>query len=748
MASKSNICVSKQQIISAGGNVIENSDGTISVYTSPTQPYYLTKQCCEFLSSNYYFDIVNQTCRWATPVDCTKNNNINVILNPKGNDGTIFSLEDTDNCFLEIEFDYLLQFSCSDLALLGVGVISGSTENPNTSTEKLSNQTSSFENSEELTNSDCDYLVEQLAILNNNLENTPYSVELNDLFYCLTEDGLINWSTILGPTNYNNFLNGDLTTYTNTNVQALINNEITSGEFLYQCNVDPTSVGILKTQISDLESEILVCQNTITTNEAKIIIGGDDNEVNLPYFNCTNAATALESLNLSFCLDIYDDINNKITTVYENNLLNIGEGNLFNYLSHSTNSGLLICGDSGCTSSFVLTDNSLTGYCRTLSIQLMNSLIAEAASSGVTLTYNNLINYISTSGLSSNWINYSTTINNPSLLTTITNKKIKISLKLKNTCLNVCILLDNIKINRVCETVDTNSLLISKNPSFEINKIIDNKKSWVSTENRHNREFDLTLRETDYNINDYRLAINTKEVDLNISSASAIENDVWCYMTDNNCILTGICTGETAVTCGDGCIDLTNLLTTSLSSITTIELFEDIITSELIDAKSRKTISAYPTLRLLYDRYINSSLYCGNESSKFSYLSMDKFASLIGTYWVDLIEQVVPSTTLWGSTYIYKNTIFDIQKFEYKTHNTFFCEQPTTFPFSGIGSATTVQVLQTTLTNDNGNIISSPVNICNGTYIMKRDCGSEFIGTVKIIGALIVEEGGSEISIL
>ncbi len=249
-------------------------------------------------------------------------------------------------------------------------------------------------------------------------------------------------------------------------------------------------------------------------------------------------------------------------------------------------------------------------------------------------------------------------------------------------------------------------------------------------------------------------------------------------LNDNPCILTGICetclscpdgfalgkdagdndicidgldpgnqippiSSDCSATCGDGCIDLSNLITTPLTAITTIELFEQIITSELIDVKSRKTLSTYPTLRLLYDRYLNSSLYCDTNSSAFNYLTMDNFANLIGTYWTDLIEQVIPATTLWGSTYVYKNTIFDIQKFEYKTHNTFFCEQPTSFPFSGIGSATTVQVIQTTISNDDtGNVIISTPQVCNGTYIMKRDCGSEFIGKVTIISNLIAEEGG------
>jgi hypothetical protein len=52
---------------------------------------------------------------------------------------------------------------------------------------------------------------------------------------------------------------------------------------------------------------------------------------------------------------------------------------------------------------------------------------------------------------------------------------------------------------------------------------------------------------------------------------------------------------------------------------------------------------------------------------------MDQFAHLIDSYWVDIVEQVVPATTIWGSVKIYGNTIFDQQKFEYKKGSLFTC---------------------------------------------------------------------------
>lgn len=776
-------CLTSNNIIAGGGSIIENNDGTISVFLAPSKPYFLTKQCCEFLSNKYYFDIDNQQCRWSKPIDCSENNNINVILNPKGNDGAIFTLNDGDNCYFDISFDYLIQFKCEDLVKVGMSVLSGNTTSSASSSERLTNQTNNFETNND---TDCDYLISQLESLNNELNMTPYSIEYNNTYYCFTEDGLNTWSTILNNINYSNFLNGDLTSYSNDDILTLISYN-GNNNLLYECNVNPDAISILKTQITDLEIQITECQNNslLRTNSTTSGSGNSETPVEVPFIDCSNAINALESFILTFSLDLYDDITNKTTPVFENTLIGIGEDNLFTYLTTSGDTGLLICGDTGCTNSFVLNDINLTGYCKMLSNQLISGLITEAANNSVTLTSSNLLTYISNSSFNSNWKHYNTIINDNFILPYIANKKIKISFKLKNTCTNVCLLVDNIKLNRVCSDVENNKLIISESPKFELNKIIDNKKSWVTNNETHNREFDLTLRETDYNINHYKLAINTKEIDLNISTATAIENDVWCYINDNSCILTGICntcfscpigymldeggticwdgidignqvpviTGTCETTCGDGCISLNNLITTPLSSITTIQDFQRVIFTELIDVKSRKTLSSYPTLRLLYDRYLNSSLYCNTVSSNFTYLSMDKFANLVGTYWVDLVEQVIPATTIWESTYVYRNTIFDTQKFKYRKNNTLFClnvdsETSEPIPTDIIGSATTVQVLQMTLTNnDSENIVNSEIQVCNGVYTNKIDCGSEFIGKIIIIGNLSAEVGGSEIVI-
>jgi len=231
------------------------------------------------------------------------------------------------------------------------------------------------------------------------------------------------------------------------------------------------------------------------------------------------------------------------------------------------------------------------------------------------------------------------------------------------------------------------------------------------------------------------------------------------------------------ISCGDYGIELDEMLTTDLSGATTLKEFNDIIHSELIDVKGWKTESSYPTLRLLYDRYMNSTNYCSTLSSQFDYCDMIEFSELVGTYWVDLIEQVVPSTTIWGATYVYSNTLYDQQKFKYKKYTLFGCSLPNyeddvVSPTSGwtddtqytweelpnnnyddVSGSTTGETFvnltynrayqpnQDDQYNDPKSQSSDPRNptidkACDGVGIIQINCGSEFIGKFSIMGTV------------
>ena len=100
--------------------ITNNPDGTISVYvTSPSTgqlvPYILTKPCCENIGG--IFDVESQKCFYSKIMNgCDHTQPFNLVLNPKGNDGAIFSNIEDETCTLNIQFDYLFKFDCDKLS--------------------------------------------------------------------------------------------------------------------------------------------------------------------------------------------------------------------------------------------------------------------------------------------------------------------------------------------------------------------------------------------------------------------------------------------------------------------------------------------------------------------------------------------------------------------------------------------------------------------------------------------------------
>jgi len=119
---------------------------------------------------------------------------------------------------------------------------------------------------------------------------------------------------------------------------------------------------------------------------------------------------------------------------------------------------------------------------------------------------------------------------------------------------------------------------------------------------------------------------------------------------------------------------------------------------------------------------------------------MDKFGNTVGDYWVDLMEQVIPATTIWNSTYEYRNTIFDQQKFQYRKSLVFNCTDPSgNYPFESVANDNSVDVILETLPKTSTTV--SSVEECTGVWAMQYNVGSEFLGTVSIIG--VNANGGS-----
>lgn len=809
-------CLSELEIIENGGQIKENSDGSVSVFIPnlvgdktngyyELAPYILNEYCCTRLKNGYVFDKETQKCLWADKPPCSIENTFKIVLNPIGNDGSIFELGETDNCFVKVDFDYLFKIKCETLASF---LNKNNTQNSvSTQTQiKINQKNTEIENQKVL----CESLQNEIDIITTQITNTPYSIfcnlkqSLNTKLFCLTDpDGLTAWENILGTVRFQAFLNGDQNSFDCNDVTNLLSqNNSTNANLVYECEVPFNTKYYLIKQKELLEINKKICDETLTTLESELIELENELAENTE-ISCTNPIDMFEGLNVSMTLE-YVDSNNVLQTAYEDTNLfpEIGSGLLYSYLLNNPNSGFYVCGGQSCKpfNLKLIPDPSGLNYandtsCNLVINNIIQTLYAQSGLSGTTNGFNTFKNILSNSAFTSNWLSFSTIINDPNVISLIANKKIKVGLKINHTCGDVCILIDNIKLDKVCQIIEKTEIFVTKCPGFELEKVIDNKKSWLNNTTRVNRNFKISdiddtnsIRQTNYDVNDERLVINTKEIDLNIDIASAIETDVWCYTLDNPCILTGVTNCNSCYTscppidvdgittsscapfdasmdpipfsqtddglfpplcCGDNKIDFNSLLSTPLSSTTSVEEFVNVLATELIDAKNRQTISAYPTIKALYDRYLNSLNYCSTKSSAFNYVSIDKFTELINGYWFDIVEQVVPSTTIWGSVKVYKNSIFDQQKFKYRSYSSLLCENPFTNILPNVLSPinkpngqceTNVEVIITNINLSGETVDNGLKTICGGNDNTNKIClaqmnhGSEFIGTVSIIG--------------
>ena len=204
---------------------------------------------------------------------------------------------------------------------------------------------------------------------------------------------------------------------------------------------------------------------------------------------------------------------------------------------------------------------------------------------------------------------------------------------------------------------------------FQLNKVPDDKKSWVySDKDTEHRFYDRSLtRQANYSGRS-ELILNTKEVDMVLDLAKTIECDVYGYNKKSFDYPVSP-TGRTYPYPDD---KYTSFNPNKQSFAQYIQK----IYSHFIDVRNRKVITdfkggGYPTLRKLYFDYYYRSGDPGPkggdlESNKFDKTKILKYIDLLENYWFELIDQLIPSTVIWENGERYRNTVFNRQKFVYR----------------------------------------------------------------------------------
>jgi hypothetical protein len=204
------------------------------------------------------------------------------------------------------------------------------------------------------------------------------------------------------------------------------------------------------------------------------------------------------------------------------------------------------------------------------------------------------------------------------------------------------------------------------NEGFKLTKIVDNNKSWLEEDNRlrvsTNAEYNAY-----YYVDNEKLVLNVKNVDLFLNPAQGLVYDVWDQSRRYDYPIP-----ESGLTVGypvPGGVDWT-FINPEPKKKTFFE-FSQTFWENMINVRNRQYISdgktgGYPTLQSIWWKYIESEQTVGLPNNKYTYQKLIDYVNGIGPYWMKLVEQMIPATTIWNTGVRMENSVLHKQKFVYR----------------------------------------------------------------------------------
>jgi hypothetical protein len=213
---------------------------------------------------------------------------------------------------------------------------------------------------------------------------------------------------------------------------------------------------------------------------------------------------------------------------------------------------------------------------------------------------------------------------------------------------------------------------------FKLRKVIDNKKSWTDEEPFLRQSFDGNFNAY-YEVGEDNLTLNVKNVDIHMNPAQGLVYDVWVmsrtynYPIPNeglNYVIPTYCDPNPNTPYPQrGGIDWTEIVPKPKEK--TFFEFAQTFWRNMINVRNRQFITdgktgGYPTLQSIYWKYLESGQAINVPNDNFTYQTMIDYVHGLGDYWIRLIEQMVPATTIWNTGVKYENSIFHRQKFVWR----------------------------------------------------------------------------------
>jgi len=200
---------------------------------------------------------------------------------------------------------------------------------------------------------------------------------------------------------------------------------------------------------------------------------------------------------------------------------------------------------------------------------------------------------------------------------------------------------------------------------FKLRKIVDNNKSWLKDDEKIR-----VSTQGDYNayyfVDNEKLVLNVKNVDIFMNPGQGLVYGIWDTSREYDYPIP-----ESGLTVGypvpDG-VDWTYVDPKPKKK--TFFEFSQTFWENMINVRNRQYITdgktgGYPTLQSLWWKYIEAE---GSDvpTNQYTYQKLIDYVEGIGPYWLKLVEQMIPATTIWNGGIRYENSVLQKQKFVYR----------------------------------------------------------------------------------
>jgi hypothetical protein len=201
---------------------------------------------------------------------------------------------------------------------------------------------------------------------------------------------------------------------------------------------------------------------------------------------------------------------------------------------------------------------------------------------------------------------------------------------------------------------------------FSLTKEVDNKKAWGQGDSDYRTSLGGGF-DTLYDVSDDRLVLNVKNVELFLNPAQALVYDVW-YLSNTKDYPIPY-TGLSAPYPQPGVNDWTFI--DPKPQVDTFQEFYETFWTNTINTRNRQYSSdgktgGYPTLQSIFYKYLTMYQDVGIQNNNFTYQNMINYINEVGDYWIRLVEQFIPATTIWNTGTKFENSVFHRQKFIYR----------------------------------------------------------------------------------